>query len=50
MYEFTSEELGEHTGIKVKNSTRGYEIVNNALALLENSGLIEYVEFYDGNM
>ena len=23
-YEFTSEELGEHIGIKVKNNSRGY--------------------------
>lgn len=47
-YEFSSEELGEHIGIRVRNYARGYEIINNALALLSNSGLIEYVSFYDG--
>lgn len=49
-YEFTLEEIGEHTGIKVKNNSRGYEIVNNALILLYNSGLIDYVTFFDGQM
>lgn len=49
-YEFTSEEIGEHIGLTVRNNKRGYQIINNALALLENSGLIEYVEYYDGNM
>lgn len=49
-YEFTLEEIGEHTGIKVKNNSRGYEIVNNALNLLCNSGLIDYVTFFDGQM
>lgn len=47
-YEFSLEELGEHIGIKIKNSSRGYEIVNNALELLYNSGLIDYCEFFDG--
>jgi hypothetical protein len=42
------EELGEHIGIKVKNNSRGYEIINNALELLYNSGLIDYCEFFDG--
>ena len=50
MYEFTLEELGAHTGIKVKNNSRGYEILNNALELLYNSGLIDYVSFFDGQM
>lgn len=47
-YEFNLEELGEHIGIKVKNNSRGYEIINNALELLYNSGLIDYCEFFDG--
>ena len=47
-YEFTLEEIGEHVGVKVKNNTRGYEIVNNALQLLYNSQLIDYVSFFDG--
>lgn len=46
-YEFTLEELGEHIGLKVKNHTRGYEIVNNALLLLQNSGLIEYTSYFN---
>lgn len=50
MYEFTLEELGNHTGIKVKNNSRGYEIINNALELLSNSGLIDYISFFDGQM
>lgn len=50
MYEFTLEELGNHIGIKVKNNSRGYEIINNALELLDNSGLINYVSFFDGQM
>lgn len=47
-YEFSLEELGDHIGIKVKNNSRGYEIVNNALNLLYNSGLIDYCSFFDG--
>lgn len=47
-YEFTLKELGEHSGIKVENNTRGYEIINNALAFLCNSELIDYVNFFDG--
>ena len=48
VYEFTLEELGAHIGIKVKNNSRGYEIINNALELLSNSELIDYVSFFDG--
>jgi hypothetical protein len=48
LYTFTLEELGNHIGLKIKNSSRGYEVINNALELLENSGLIEYVNFFDG--
>ena len=47
-YVFTLEELGNHVGIKVKNNSRGYEIINNALDLLYNSGLIDYITFFDG--
>lgn len=50
LYEFTLEELGNHVGLKIKNSSRGYEIVNNALDLLINSGLIDYVSYFDGQM
>lgn len=50
MYEFTLEELGNHIGIKIKNNSRGYEVINNALELLYNSGLIDYVSFFDGQM
>lgn len=49
-YEFTLEEIGRQIGVKVKNNSRGYEVINNALSLLENSGLIEYVSFFDGQM
>ena len=35
-YEFTLDELGENVGLKVKNNSRGYEVVNNALTLLVN--------------
>ena len=47
-YEFTLEELGSHIGIRVKNHSRGYEIINNVLDLLRNSGLIDYVDYFDG--
>lgn len=47
-YEFTLEELGRHIGINIANYSKGYEIVNNALILLWNSGLIDYVSFFDG--
>lgn len=50
MYEFTLEELGNHIGLKIKNNSRGYEIINNALDLLSNSGLIDYISFFDGQM
>ena len=49
-YEFTSEELGAHIGIAIKNNSRGYEIINNALDLLYNSGLIDFVSYFDGQM
>ncbi len=49
-YEFTLEELGTHIGIGLKNHAKQYEVVNNALELLYNSGLIEYVTFFNGQM
>lgn len=49
-YEFTLEELGNHVGIKVKNNSRGYEVINNVLELLYNSKLIDYISFFDGQM
>lgn len=50
VYEFTLNELGEHIGISVKNHAKMYEMINHALELLYNSGLIEYVSFFDGVM
>ena len=39
-------ELGEHIGVGVKNHTDAYRVLNNALLLLANSGLITYEEVY----
>lgn len=47
-YEFTLEELGNHIGLKIKNHSRGYEMINNVLDLLCNSELIDYVSYFDG--
>lgn len=47
-FEFTSESIGAYLGINIKNNSRGYEIINNALDLLQNSGLIKYVSFFNG--
>ena len=47
-YSFTAAEIGEHIGVQVRNNSRGYEIVQNALDLLQNSGLIEYEDYYEG--
>lgn len=47
-YEFTLEELGTHIGIGIKNHVKQYEVVNNALELLYNSGLITYVSYFNG--
>ena len=49
-YDFTSEEIGEHIGLKIKNNSRGYELINNVLDLLVNSGLIDYTVYFDGQM
>ena len=45
-YDFTMTELGEHIGVGVKNHTDAYRVLNNALLLLANSGLITYEEVY----
>ena len=47
-YEFTLEELGDHVGLKVKNNVQGYKVVNDALDLLYNSGLIDYCSYFNG--
>lgn len=47
-YIFTLEEIGEHIGLGVKNHSLGYRVINHALELLENSGLISYVSYFDG--
>lgn len=47
-FEFTLESIGAYLGINIKNSSRGYEIINNALDLLQNSGLIKYVSYFNG--
>lgn len=49
-YEFSLKELGDHCGIKVENNSAGYRVVNHALELLVNSGLIGYVEFFNGSV
>lgn len=47
-YIFNSDQLGKAVGLKIKNYSKGYEIINDALTLLSLSGLIRYVEFFDG--
>ena len=47
---FTLEDLGNHIGKSVKNNSRAYEALNNALTFLYNSGLIDYCSYYDGSM
>ena len=49
-YTFTLKEIAQHIGIKVENYSRGYSVVNHALELLYNSGLISYVSYFDGGM
>lgn len=49
-YEFTLEEIGNQIGLKVKNNSRGYGILNNALEALYNAGLINYCGYFDGVM
>lgn len=48
-YIFTIEEIAQHIGIKLGNNLRNYDIINNALICLCNNGLIDYVEFYEGD-
>ena len=45
-YDFTLNELGEHLGIGVKNHSEVYRVINNALALLQDVGLIDFEEVY----
>ena len=47
-YEFSIDELAKHIGLKTNNNSRVYEVINHALELLYNSGLIDYCKFYDG--
>ena len=47
-YIFTLEEIGEHIGLGIKNHSLSYRAINHALELLENSGLIRYVSYFDG--
>lgn len=45
-YIFTLNEIAEHIGIYIKNNQRAYDIINHALELLYNSGLIDYETVY----
>ncbi len=47
-YEFTLKQLGDHLGLSLQNHSKNYEVINNALWLLQNSGLIDYYEYFDG--
>lgn len=47
-YVFTIEELGQHIGMSVTGRERVYTYFKNVLTSLENNGLIEYEDFYDG--
>lgn len=49
-YIFTLKEIGEHIGINTKQDIVMYRQINNALALLTNSGLIDYQEQYQGKI
>lgn len=44
-YEFTLQQLADHLGLSIQNHSRSYEVINNALWLLQNSGLIDYYEY-----
>ena len=48
-YVFTAVELAEHIGLKLNNNSRSYVAINNILESLQINGLIDYVEFYEGN-
>ena len=45
-YDFTLNEIGEHLGIGVKNHSEVYRVLNNALQLLQDVGLIRFEEVY----
>ena len=47
-YEFTSQEVAEHIGLKTKGNSRTYEVIRNALDALDGLGLIRYVSYFDG--
>lgn len=49
-YEFSLKEIAQHIGIKIENYSRGYEVVNNALDLLVNSGLIDYIGYFENGV
>lgn len=49
-YKFTIKEILEHLGLKSKNDSHTYEVINDALLLLSNSGLISYSNFYEGKV
>lgn len=49
-YEFSLKEIGQHIGLKIENYSRGYEVINNALDLLVNSGLIDYAEYFENGV
>lgn len=49
-YKFTLREIGEHIGLKINNHSDGYKIINYALELLVNSGLVEYEDTYEGKV
>lgn len=49
-YKFTLKEIGEHIGLKISNHAEGYKMINYALELLVNSGLIQYEDIYEGKV
>lgn len=46
-YEFTLKEIAKHIGLNANHRKDVYSVVNNALDLLYNSGLIDFVSFVD---
>lgn len=47
-YQFSIKQLADHIGLDLQNHSRNYEVINNALLLLQNSGLIDYYDYFDG--
>lgn len=47
-YVFTLEEIGKHLGYDITNRPRYYEMFRNIMSCLENNGLVQYENFYDG--